>query len=145
MKRCLPFCLLLLSFSAHAGLTKWVDAEGKVHYSDEPPPANVNAKTLAVPKAASGVPAEKTYVEQEAERKKTLKTREETEKKAAKQQEDAAAKQKYCASLRSNLATLEKGSRIATLNEKGETVIMDDSTRQQQIEEARKQLSTNCN
>lgn len=145
MKRFLPFCLLMLSFSAYAGLTKWVDADGKVHYSDEPPPANVNAKILAVPKAASGVPAEKTYVEQEAERKKALKAREEAEKKSAKQQEDAAAKQKYCASLRSNLTTLEKGSRIATLNEKGETVIMDDATRQQQIEEARKQLSANCN
>ena len=146
MHRSLPVaCLLLLSFSAHAGLTKWVDAEGKVHYSDEPPPANVNAKVLAVPKAASGVPAEKTYVEQEAERKKALKNKAESEQKAAKQQEDAAAKQKYCASLRSHLATLEKGSRLATYNEKGESVIMDDAARQQQIEEARKQLSANCN
>lgn len=145
MKRCLSFCLFLLSCSAHAGLTKWVDAEGKVHYSDEPPPANVNAKILATPKAASGVPAEKTYIEREAERKKTLKTKEEAEQKTAKQQEEAAARQKYCASLRSHLATLEKSSRIATYNEKGESVMMDDSTRQQQIEEARKQLSANCN
>lgn len=145
MKRSLLLCLLLLCFNANAGLYKWVDADGKVHYSDEPPPVNVNAEALSTPKAATNAPSEKSYVEREADMKKALKTKEEADKKAAKQQEDAAAKQKYCASLRSHLATLEKASRIATLNEKGESVIMDDAMRQQQIEEAHKQLSTNCN
>ena len=57
MKRYLPICLLLLSFSAYGALTKWVDADGKVHYSDEPPPVNVKTKTLATPhEPASGVP-----------------------------------------------------------------------------------------
>lgn len=145
MKRCVLLCLLLLCFNANADLFKWVGADGKVHYSDEPPPTNVNAETLATPKAAASTSSEKSYIEREADRKKTLKTKEEAEKKAAKQQEDAIAKEKYCASLRSHLTTLEKASRIATLNEKGESVIMDDAMRQQQIEEARKQLSTNCN
>ena len=30
--------LALISFNAHADLSKWVDADGKVHYSDTPPP-----------------------------------------------------------------------------------------------------------
>ena len=145
MKRCLAVCLLLFSFSAFGALTKWVDAEGKVHYSDEPPPANVKAQTLVTPSAASGVPAEKTYIERESELKKTLKTKEETDQKAAKQQEAAMAKQKYCASLRAHLTALEKSPRIASYNDKGERVVMDDATRLQQMEEARKQISANCN
>lgn len=143
MKRCLPICLLLLSFNSYGALTKWVDADGKVHYSDGQPPANAEVKKLSLP-TVSGVQASPTYVEIEAERKKTLKTREEATEKAARQQEDAAAKQKYCVSLRANLNTLEKSPRIASYNEKGEKVIMDDAARRQQIEEARKQISAKC-
>ncbi len=36
------FCLLFLALtSAHAELYKWVDASGKVHFSDQPPPKSV--------------------------------------------------------------------------------------------------------
>ena len=145
MKRCLPICLLLLSFGASGALTKWVDAEGKVHYSDEPPPLDVKAKKLTMPSAVSGVAAQKTYVEREAELKKALKAQEEARQKAAAQQEETLANQKYCASLRANLATLENSPRITTYNDKGERVIMDSTTRQKKTEEVRKQISSTCN
>lgn len=145
MKLYLPLCLLLLSFNAYGALTKWVDADGKVHYSDEPPPLNVKSKKLTTPSPASGVPAQKTYAEQEAELRKTQKAREEAEQKAARQQEETLARQKYCASLRAHLATLENSPSIATYNEKGGRVIMDDAARQKEIEEARKQIGSNCN
>ena len=145
MKRCLPVCLLLLSFSAYGALTKWVDAEGKVHYSDEPPPLDVKAKKLTTPSPASGVPAPKTYLEREAELKKTQKAKEEAEQKAAKQQEETLTKQKNCASLRTNLTTLENSPRITSYNDKGERIIMDDAARKQQMEDVRKEISKNCN
>ena len=143
MKRCLPICLLLLSFNAYGALTKWVDADGKVHYSDIPPLTNAKAKKLTTP-SSSGVPASQTYVEREAELKKAQKAKEEADQKTAKQQEEALTKQKKCTALRSNLTTLEKSPRIATYNDKGESVIMDDATRKQQIEEVRKQIGTTC-
>ncbi|TXT21731.1 MAG: hypothetical protein FD134_2608 [Gallionellaceae bacterium] len=145
MKRCLPVFLLLLSFSAHGALTKWVDADGKVHYSDEPPPANVKAKTVVTPSAASGVPADKTYIERETERQKGLKIQDEAEQKAAKQQEEILAKQKRCSSLRANLFTYENSPRIATYNEKGEQVIVNDTARQQQLAEIRQRIAAECN
>jgi len=146
MKRCLPICLLLLSFSAYGALTKWVDADGKVHYSDEPPPDNVKAKPLTTPHdSASGVPAAKTFVEREAELKKAQKAKEETDQKTIKQQEEVLAKQKNCTAAKANLKTLENSPQIATYNDKGERALMDDATRKQQIEEARDQISTYCN
>lgn len=145
MKRCLPICLLFLSFNSYGALTKWVDADGKVHYSDEPPPANVKAKTLVTPSAASGVPADKTYMEQETERKKALKTQEETEQKAVKQQEETVARQKRCSSLRANLFAYENSPRIATYNEKGEQVLVSDAARQQQLTEIRQRIAAECN
>ena len=146
MKRCLPICLLLLSFSAYGALTKWVDADGEVHYSDGPPPDNVKAKPLAVPRnPASGVPAQKTFVEREMEWKRAQKAKEEAAQKAAQQQEDAVTQQKNCEAAKANLIALENSPQITTYNSKGEASYMDNSTRQQNIEEARKQISAFCN
>lgn len=39
MHRLIPVLLLCLAASAEAGVYKWTDANGKVHYSDQPPPA----------------------------------------------------------------------------------------------------------
>ena len=79
MKRYLPACVLLLSFSAHGALHKWVDADGNVHYSDEAPPANVKTQRLKVQSAptaatsSSGESATKTVAEREAEYRKAQK------------------------------------------------------------------------
>ncbi len=146
MKRCLPVCLLLLSFSAYGALTKWVDAEGTVHYSDGTPPDNIKTKTFTAPRdQASGVPAAKTFVEREAEWKKAQKAKEETSQKDAQLQEEALAKQKNCAAAKANLKALETSQLILTYNDKGESTYMDDSARRQNIEEARKQISSYCN
>ena len=39
MKTHLFLLSLLLSFPASAGVYKWTDAQGRIHYSDSPPPA----------------------------------------------------------------------------------------------------------
>jgi len=41
-------CLLLLSFSAHAEVYKWVDADGKTHFGDTIP-ESANVETLNLP------------------------------------------------------------------------------------------------
>lgn len=57
------FCLtcICLSFSAQAQLYKWVGADGKVNYSDAPPPANaskVETKAFAVADTNAALPFE---------------------------------------------------------------------------------------
>jgi len=151
MKRYLPLCFLLLSFSAHGALHKWVDADGSVHYSDETPPANVKAQRLkaqSAPAAAtpsSGVPATKTVAEREAEYRKAQKAKQEAEQKSAKQQEEILAKQKNCEAAQQNLKALEAGSPMVTYDAKGERSFLDDNTRKQRVEAARKVISTDCN
>jgi hypothetical protein len=46
MRKFLLILLIFASTNTFAELSKWTDADGKVHYSDQPPPANVKAKTL---------------------------------------------------------------------------------------------------
>ena len=143
MKRLLPACLLLLSFSTYGALHKWVDADGKVHYSDEPPPANVKGTTLKAEPAPTGSAA-KTTAEREADYKKSQKAKQEAEQKSAKQQEDALARQKNCENAQQNLRALEAGGRMSVYDDKGERSILDDAGRQQHIEQVRKIISTDC-
>jgi hypothetical protein len=101
MKYSLAIFLLLTSITSHAALNKWVDADGKVHYSDTAP-SDVKVKTLrssAAPEAitpVSGVAAPKSLAERNAEWKKSQKSKEEAAQKAAQEQEAALVKQKNC-------------------------------------------------
>ena len=150
MKHCLAIFLLLTSINSHAALNKGVDADGKVHYSDTVPP-DVEVKKLRssaapdIATAVSGVAAPKTLAEREAEWKKSQKSKEEATQKAAREQEAALVKQKNCEIARKNLATYENSPAIVTYNEKGERTFMDDTSRKQNAEEARKSVSSFCN
>ena len=41
MRRWIAFPILLLGSGAYADFYRWVDNDGKVYYSDQPPPANI--------------------------------------------------------------------------------------------------------
>jgi hypothetical protein len=150
MKHSLAICLLLTSMSSQAALNKWVDAEGKVHYSDSAP-SDVKVKTLkssSAPDAitpVSGVSAPKTLSEREADWKKSQKSKEEDAKKADQEKEAAVIKQKNCESARSNLAGYENSRSIIKYDSKGEPAYLDDAARNQTIENARKEVSKYCN
>ncbi len=150
MKHILAIFLLITSFSTYAALNKWVDAEGKVHYSDSPP-VDVKVQKIRTSVAPdsisseSGVTAPKSIAERDAEWKKEQKGKAEAEQKLAKEKEAADIKQKNCESARSNLATLENSPVLVTYNEKGERTYMDDTSRKQRTDEARKSVSSFCN
>ncbi|MGH8730767.1 MAG: DUF4124 domain-containing protein [Burkholderiales bacterium] len=131
-------CGCLLVMPALGDLYKWTDAEGKVHYSDRPPPPNVKQPITVKPRssatptaapAAEGTPAAgpKTYVEQDAEfnrRRVEAAEREAAEKKAAM---EAAEKKKNCELAKAQLTRTQSGTRITRYNEKGEIVFLSDA------------------
>lgn len=151
MKNYLILVLLLFSVDSHAALNKWVDASGKVHYSDEPPPANAKVETIHVSadtggtSSASATSATKSIAEQELELKKTKQAREDKEKEAEKLKEAARTKLHNCDLARDNLRVLTDSPRIATYGDNGERSYMDDATRQQRLEEGRKLVDQYCN
>ena len=149
MKHCIPIFLMLFSVSAYAGLHKWVDAAGNVHYSDTAPPTDVKEQQLRIPQApadtaTSGIPASKSIFEREAELKKALKAREKAAQQAAQEQKNAEIKKQNCENSRNSLRALENAPRITTYDANGNEVIIDDATRQQKIEAARKAVSDFC-
>ena len=65
MNKFLIVLLILCTNNTFAALNKWVDEKGKVHYSDQPPPVNVQKTTLhfaPAPPVPSAVPAVSTPV-----------------------------------------------------------------------------------
>lgn len=137
------------SLNAQAGLNKWVDAQGNVHYSDAPPQ---NVKTQNVPniagKGQAAAPAtysSKSYVEREAELKKSKQEKTEANEKKAQQEAQAEEKKRNCAAAQQNLRVLEEGTRIATYDANGEKTYLDDAAREQRLIDTRKAVSNNCN
>ncbi|MEE9160400.1 MAG: DUF4124 domain-containing protein, partial [Gammaproteobacteria bacterium] len=43
------FAMCLLFSSAHAALYKWVDADGNTHYTQQPPPGDIEGETIKPP------------------------------------------------------------------------------------------------
>lgn len=151
MKPCFAIVILsLVSLNVHAELHKWVDADGNVHYSDSRPSEdtqtqgvrNVTGKDQA---GASPSYTPKSYAEREAEMKKAKQTKEEAAQKKAQQDADAEARKSNCAGARESARILEESPRIATYDANGERSYIDDATRAQRLEDARKAISANCN
>jgi hypothetical protein len=144
MKLFLSICFFSISINAYGALNKWVDSDGKVYYSDEPPPVNVKSQALQVASPVSGVPTQKSIAEREMDLKKSLKAKDEADAKALLQQEQLQAKQKNCDAAKLNLRTFESSLPVQTINEKGERTLLDTTSRQQGIEEAHKQIGLYC-
>lgn len=148
-------CICLLAMPALGELYKWTDAEGKVHYSDQPPPPNVKqpvtvkprvpGATTAVPEPA-GAPAAapKTHVEQEAEFNRRRVEAAEREAAAQKAAEAAEERKKTCAQAQTQLAALQSGGRITRLNDKGVLVYLSDAEIAQEIGRAKQVADSWC-
>jgi hypothetical protein len=144
--------MLVLATAAQAGVTRWVDAEGKVHYSDQPPPPTAKSqKSLdlksspAMPKAApDGISGEKSLAEKELESRKRRVQAEEAAAKQAKDQEEAKSRKANCEQARNQLQALQEGQRMSKFDEKGERVFLEDKDRASAIEEAKKSADSWC-
>lgn len=123
------FLILLLALTAattaHAQLYKWVDKDGKVTYSDQPPP-DAKATRMTTPPPAAAPAAPRTALEKDKELEKGRTQSREKAKAADEAAARAKAAEENCARARSYLRTVTEGGRIAKTDEKGERMILDD-------------------
>jgi hypothetical protein len=148
-----------VALSAAAQTYKWTDAEGKVHYSDQPPPANAKEEVTLKPRKPSasaptaapaptekGAPAAKakTYIEQEADFKKRQVETAEREAAEKKKADEAAEKKRNCEQARAQLKTLQAGARITRTNAQGEREYLNDAQIAQEIERGKKSVENWC-
>jgi hypothetical protein len=132
---------------AAAAIYKWVDASGRVIYSDQPPMGDVNAGTIAGSAPPSNPNAVRDMALQEAELKKRIAQREEEARKpGGAPAGDAKARQELCQRVRSEIARLQNSDQVLMYryNEKGEAVQMDSAARRQERERLERIAADGC-
>jgi hypothetical protein len=164
MLRILILCVTLaFAAAASAQLYRWVDKDGRVHYTATPPPPGTKARTLQGPstpspaaddapqdagaKDAAAKDARKgppTPAEQEQEFRKRQLEAQKANEKAALAGKEAEAKQHNCTRARESLASVESGQRISRTNAQGERYYLDDEARARETESARRAVQDWC-
>jgi hypothetical protein len=146
-------CALWLAAIAsvvQAEVYKWTGPDGRIHYSDAPPPSSRSDQKTNVrtggsrPNEAPAAAPVKSIAEQEAEFKKRQVEEEEKRLNSEKQVAEAKERERNCANARGNLKVLEDGGRAVRYNEKGERLFVDDKDRPQLIADARKAVESWC-
>lgn len=147
--------VLVLVFNgvAHADVYKWVDKDGKIQYSDQPPLSGeakkMKKKTKDTTDAAptttgTGAKPAATAADQEVEFRKRKMEKEEAEKKKQAEQESAEKNKGYCNNLHGELRANRDGVRIVRFNEKGERVALDDNERAQARVQLEDRIAKEC-
>jgi len=143
MKRILVFAFAIAaSTGAFAQLYKWVDKNGRVTYSDQPPPAQ-ESKQLNFGTGAPGSP-QRSALERDKELEKSRADAKEKSKAADDLAKKAEIEQENCDRARAYLRTVTGGGRIVTYDAKGERVLLDDERIEEERAKARKLVDEVC-
>ncbi|MDO4769348.1 MAG: DUF4124 domain-containing protein [Brachymonas sp.] len=150
---------------------QWVDRSGRKVFSDQPPPADVPEKNIlkrpggvaAAPlsvvseddKASAPAPAasaarapqpaasEPSLTPEQKKKQKEEEAREAAKRKAE-EEKIAKAKQENCQRAKTSLASLKTGMRVRTVNEKGESTVMDDKSRSAEEKRLKDVIARDC-
>lgn len=147
-------CLPLL---ATAQVYTWKDANGRTHFSDQPP-ANSDAKLVrgtsaapdTSPSASASAPKDgkaagpKSWADQDRDFKQRMAEKTDADAKAKKEKDDKDQKEQYCISLRSNLAMLERGGRISQPDVNGNPSFLSDDKMKAEANRVREQIAKDC-
>lgn len=138
----LALLILAPTPSLSAGVYKWVDADGKVHFTDKPPP-EVEAESVRTNTTRDEHTAErlKQYTEQASE---NAAKRAEAKAAAAAEQARKKAEAEKCEASRKELADLQRGNRQQFVNADGEREYVGEERRQQWMATARENIKKLC-
>ena len=149
MKTLLGIAIFLLSMTpVHAELYKWVDEQGKVHYSDQPASGKTKSETkLGIPNQPAvnpGADNSKTWQEKDLDYKKRLADAAESEAKKQKAAQETKTKLENCDKAKQNLSQLESAAPVYTFNEATGRTLLNEAQRADATEKARKSVSEWC-
>lgn len=140
--------ILLATATVAAQVYKWVDKDGKVQYSDTPPPATATkteARKIDAPPLAASVAAPAKSLQERAKDYDKRKTDvAEKAKKSEADQQKAEIDAANCSDARAALRQLETGRPITRTSETGSREYLDDEARQAEMTKARKSIEGFC-
>ena len=145
----IAIAILLATATVAAQVYKWVDKEGKVQYTDTPPPASATkAEAKKLDAAPVAAPAVGTPTKSLADRAKDFDKRKtddaEKQKKAEFDKKNAEIAAANCTAAKTNLKTFESGRPLVRSTETGDREVMSDEARQADLVKARKAIDEFC-
>ena len=151
MKRLIiALALITLSASAFGKIYKWVDENGKVHYSDSPPPGDT-AKQVELPPQPSEESLQRgreeiaRRIQNQRDDSAARRQAKEEQREARDEQERKAAERTVrCAYAQDQLRVLQTQAPVYRENEDGERVFADDEFRAAEQERFRQEVAEYC-
>lgn len=136
----LVFCTAL-----PAAMYKWVDEDGRTHYSQYPPPDRDYEALQPPPPPASDAGQAQQELEDLLQRQdEQRQARDQAEQKAAESEQQAEQRRKNCEAARHNLEILTTGGRKRITGADGVARYLPEEERQAKIAEAQKQIEEYC-
>jgi hypothetical protein len=135
---------LMVSGPSLAGMYKWTDSSGQVHYTDSPP-VDQKAKALN-PRTATptGAEAEKSKMDKQIEEFNQRQAEEQEKEELAKKNAlEKKQREQQCVTLRNNLQLYLTKRRVAK-NDNGEVVEVPYEQRLKEIENIQEQMKKVC-
>jgi hypothetical protein len=138
---------LLIQTSAFAGVYKWTDENGQVHYGEKP--GNTQAEKIFIRENETTTPRSiKSDKEGEGDQD-AAKDKEQKDTKAAEPKMVPAPisnkeKRRLCNEAKSDYATISSRGRMREINSKGEYIYLTEGQRQQRLSAAKKKSREYC-
>lgn len=137
---------------------KWRDAQGRIQYSDRPPPHSVpdkdvlarpSAQTMAAPPPAAPASGPASAVmpgvrDPQLEARKRQGEADEQAQRRAEEEKVARQRKENCERAREYARTLDSGMRIARVNAQGEREVLDDDQRAAEVAKTREVVTSEC-
>jgi hypothetical protein len=137
--------LAVMGKSADATLYKWVDANGRVVYSDQPPPASVKPEIVTPPPPPANPNAAKELEDQAIAIKQREKKLADEAKAVDKARQTSQARREACVNALGQMKALQqRNESLYRFNDKGEKVLYDDQARREEIERQQQIARENC-
>lgn len=150
------FCCLLAAPALNAEVYRWTDENGVTHFSQTPPPDDVEAVIEDVPDGAPDPDPEGAGIEfngaqsnleqnsDSAAPSAADQIREDLAEESARKRSQVEAIQSNCALVQTRLDEIEPNRRVFYTNDEGETERMDDAARVAEVKQLQEFLAANC-
>lgn len=135
--------MIAISNDSVARIYKWVDDNGKTHYTQSPPPGDIEAEEINI---STKVDVESAQKELESQKEKADKLQAERQKQAEqdkKEKEKIAKQEARCKQAKLSLASYER-PRVNYVDENGNRSVMEEEKRLEGLEKAKKEVSEAC-
>jgi hypothetical protein len=138
--------LLFAAVSASAGVYKWTDTMGQVHYGDKPTNASGAEEIRVDGKASSGIAVDDESRDEKRQRLLDVmqEDRHEKEQQREKDRADQEQRQRRCVSLKDRLRHIESATGLYRLDKDGNRIFLSNEGRKQSENNLRAQINHNC-